>query len=209
MWVIKTAKPLPTNTKNPPDDDFPLSHLHALTQTPRNKTSIHIVQLLLHLLLSPNFSLCVCLPSCLFQQSRAGSRRNGVGVGDLAHMLDGRTSSSGSSSLSSSIRGNAVCCGTDEMIFKTIQTRREGEAIMACFLRRCWKGCSTPLTMRKWAYFGVQSSDATVSERIHCRPPNSRPVLSIVDRNESAPEFSASANAGGRKVQEMVCFRRG
>lgn len=89
-----------------------------------------------------------------------------------------------------------------EMIFNTTQTRREGEAIMAWFLRRYRKGCSMPLTMRKWAYFGVQSSDMRVSERIYCRPPNSRPVPSIVDHNESAPEFSASANAGGNHMEE-------
>jgi len=32
--------------------------------------------------------------------------------------------------------------------------------------------------------------------------PNSRPVPSIADHNESAPEFSASANAGGNHMEE-------
>jgi len=61
------------------------------------------------------------------------------------------------------------------------------------------------LTMRKWAYFHVQSSDATVSERTYCRPPsplNSRPVPSIVGHNESAPDIFASADSGGNRMEE-------
>ena len=42
--------------------------------------------------------------------------------------------------------------------------------------------------------------------------PNSRPVPSIVDHNENAPEFSASANAGGNHMEEgpgMNLFQEG
>ena len=51
-------------------------------------------------------------------------------------MLGGRIFGGGSSSLASNASGNVARSGMDEAIFNTTQTRREGGAIMAWFLRR-------------------------------------------------------------------------
>ena len=84
----------------------------------------HITQLLLHLLPSPSFSLLVYLPA-FFSQVALVREENGVGV------FGGRIFGGGTSSWSSSTRGNATSSGVDDKVFNTTQTRREGEAMMA------------------------------------------------------------------------------
>jgi len=78
----------------------------------------------LHLLPSPNFSLLV-YPLAFFSQVALVREENGVGG------FGGRIFGGGTSSWSSSTRGNATNSGVDDKVFNTTQTRREGEAMMA------------------------------------------------------------------------------
>jgi hypothetical protein len=162
---------MPTNTKNPPDDDFPLSHLHARTQTPRKRTTF-----------TPFFS-----------QVALVREENVVGINYLFHMFGGRIFGAGSSSLSSSISGNVARSSMDETIFNTTQTRREGEAMMAWFLRR-WAPLSEGLFDAVDGHILVsshqtrQSPNFVVDERLMGV---SAPTL----LNQIIPSFSSESNS--------------
>jgi hypothetical protein len=173
---------MPTNTKNPPDDDFPLSHLHARTQTPRKRTTF-----------TPFFSQVALV-------------RKGNAVG-LSQMFGGTIFGGGSSSLSSSISGNVARSGMDETLFNTTQTRREGEAMMAWFLRR-WAPLSEGLfDVVDDAQMGIFWCPVIRLDSLRkdiLLSPNLRSVPSIVDHNENSAQISASANAGGNCVDEST-----
>ena len=158
------TKPILSNAKNPADDVFPPN----TTET----NHLHIALLLLHLLPSPNFSLLSYFLT-FFSQVALVREENGVGIDDPSRMFGGRIFW-GRTSLSNSTSGNAANSSMDDTIFNTTQTRREGKVLMmtgsCAAVLRFRKDCLSS-TMRRWAYFSVPSTDATVSERTYCHPP--------------------------------------
>ena len=112
---------------------------------------------------------------------------------------------SGLPSLLSSTSENMVRSCMDETIFGTTQTRREGEAMMAWFLRR-WAPLSEGLfDVVDDAQMGIFLRPVIRGDSLGkdiLSPPNSRLVHSIVDHNGSAPETSASVNCGGNRMEE-------
>jgi len=128
------TKPIPFNAKSPLDDVSPLSHLHPVHDPDRNETSPHR-QLLLHPLPLPILSLLVYLLA-FFSQVALVREEDGVGgVDDLSRMFGGRILGGGNSS-SNSTGGNVANSRMEDMILNTTRTRREGEVMMAWFLRR-------------------------------------------------------------------------
>jgi len=120
-------------------------------------------------------------------------------------MFGGRIFGGGSSSLSSSTSGNVVRSGMDETVFNTTQTKREGEAMMAWFLRR-WAPLSEGLfDVVDDAQMGIFRRPVVRRDSLGkdiLSSPNSRPASSIVDHNKSAPEIFHAANAGGNRMDE-------
>ncbi|KAF4615756.1 hypothetical protein D9613_012427 [Agrocybe pediades] len=131
--------------------------------TPAESAQITLAQLLLHLLPSPNFSLILYLLA-FFSQVALVREENGVGVEDLARMFGGRIFGGSAVPLASQ-RGSSMrnqrqthACpvpspipddgtskedydSTDDedgpsKAFNTTLTRRQGETMMAWFLRR-------------------------------------------------------------------------
>lgn len=131
---------------------IPLSKTYT---SPAESTRILIAQLLLHLMPSPNFSLLIYLLA-FFSQVALVREENGVGVEDLSRMFGGRifgggsipssgssaslcaSASTSSSKLAASAQGTNTSgfVKSDDDVFNTTQTRREGETMMSWFLRR-------------------------------------------------------------------------
>ncbi|KIM42350.1 hypothetical protein M413DRAFT_132106 [Hebeloma cylindrosporum] len=170
---------------------IPLSRTYT---NPMETNHIHIAQLLLHLLPSPNFSLLVYLLA-FFSQVALVREENGVGVDDLSRMFGGRIFGGGTtSSLSSSASGNAASTtGMDDKIFNTTQTRREGEAMMAWFLRR-WAPLSDGL------FDVVDDAQMGIFRRTFVRRDSFG--KDILSSPKSCPSPLAAVDCGGKSVRE-------
>jgi hypothetical protein len=119
-------------------------------------------------------------------------------------MFGGRIFGGGTSSSSSGTSGKAASSDT---IFNTTQTRREGEAMMAWFLRR-WAPLSEGLfDVVDDAQMGLFRRPVVRRDSLGkdiLASPNSWPAPSIVDHNESVLDISAAANAGENEMEESI-----
>ena len=169
--------------------------------TPTETKHLHIAQLLLHLLPSPNFSLLVYLLA-FFSQVALVREENGVGIDDLSRIFGGRIFGGGSSS-SNSTSGDTV--------FNTTQTRREGEVMMAWFLRR-WAPLSEGLfDVIDDAQMGIFRRPVFRRDSLGkdiLSSPNSRPVPSVLDCNESAGDISTAENANEESLGDDLFQER-
>ncbi|KAF8873608.1 hypothetical protein CPB84DRAFT_1798280 [Gymnopilus junonius] len=115
----------------------PISMVRSYTN-PTESAHILIVQLVLHLLPSPNFSLLVYLLA-FFSQVALVREENGVGVQDLGRMFGARLFGSGTSSSSTYTKdkgkGKARDAGCDGTGSSNMSSSK-GEKMMCWFLRR-------------------------------------------------------------------------
>ena len=122
-------------------------------------------------------------------------------------MFGGRIFGSGTSSLSSSTSGNAASSSTNDTVFNTTQTRREGEAMMVWFLCR-WAPLSEGLfDVVNDAQMGIFRRPTVKRDSLgkDILPlPNSRPAPSVVDSDEGAFEISAAEKAGGNEMRGNI-----
>ena len=122
-------------------------------------------------------------------------------------MFGGRIFGGGTSSLSSSDSGNATSSSMDDTVFNTTQTRRNGEVMMAWFLRR-WAPLSEGLfDVVDDAQMGIFRRPVVRRDSLGMdilSSPNSRPAPWIVDNNESAFEISTVENTGGNEMEGNI-----